>query len=122
MGEYQAGVAAHQLPATAWQALVVVDLTPTEAELAQRLGNRLGKGERECLAVATLRGGLFVSDDLDARRHAQELHVPASGSIGILLLNIRHARLTLKEGNDLLSRFIASGYRAPVTSLDSLLR
>lgn len=69
-GEYLAGVASHQLPATGWQALAVVDLTPAEAELAQRLGNRLGKGERECLAVVALRGGLFVSDDLDARRQA----------------------------------------------------
>lgn len=121
MGEYQAGAAVHKFPATAWQALAVVDMTPAETDLAQRLGNRLGKGEREGLAVAASRGGLFVSDDLDARRQAQELNVPTSGSIGILLLSIQHARLTLKEGNDLLSRFIASGYRSPVTSLDGLL-
>jgi len=121
VAEYQAGVA-HQLPAAAWQSLEVVDLTPAEATLAQRLSNRLGSGERECLAVAALRGGLFVSDDFDARRQAQELSVATSGSIGILLLNVRQGRLRLVEGNDLLVQLIAAGYRSPVASLDDLLR
>lgn len=71
-----------------------------------------------CIAVAYYQKGLFVSDDLDARRHAQALNIPTTGTIGILLLNIQQEQITLTAGNDLLTQLILLGYRSPVTSLN----
>ncbi|MCA9937057.1 MAG: hypothetical protein KC418_00325 [Anaerolineales bacterium] len=119
--EYAAGVATHQLPSDTWHVLPVVTLTPTETAFAERLHPRLGAGERTCIAVAYHQKGLFVSDDLDARRLAQAYPIPTTGTIGILLLNIQQQRLALSEGNELLARLIAFGYRSPVTHLDGFV-
>ena len=119
--EYQAGVTTRQLPVDAWQSLATVTLTPTETAFANRLNQRLGTGERSCIAVAHHRKGLFVSDDSDARRQAQAYSIPTTGTIGILLLNIQQKRITLATGNDLLTRLIKLGYRSPVTSLNDVI-
>lgn len=119
--EYQAGVTARQLPVDAWQSLAIVTLTPTETAFANRLNQRLGAGERSCLAVAQHQKGLFVSDDFDARRQAQAYGIPTTGTIGILLLNIQQKRITLDTGNKLLTRLIKLGYRSPVTKLDDFI-
>lgn len=116
--EYQAGVTARLLPLDAWQSLAIVSLTPAEMAFADRLNQRLGAGERTCIAVAHHQKGLFVSDDLDARRQAQACSIPTTGTIGILLLNIQQKRIPLAKGNDLLARLIKLGYRSPVTSLN----
>jgi predicted nucleic acid-binding protein len=64
---------------------------------------------------------LFVSDDNNARHEAQRHGVTITGTIGILVLNVRQANLTLTEGNAILASLIALGYRSPVTALDDLL-
>ena len=82
---------------------------------------RLGSGERTCLAIAVQRHGLFLCDDARARREAQRQGVPVSGTIGILVLNVRNGNLTPAEGNEILSRMIALGYRSPVATLNAWL-
>jgi hypothetical protein len=64
------------------------------------------------MAVARHQKGLFVSDDLDARRQAQAYGIPTTGTIGILLLNIQHKRIALAKGNELLTQLIKLGYRS----------
>lgn len=120
--EYAAGVITGQLPLDTWAALAIVTLTPAEIAFAGQLHPRLGAGERTCIAVAHHRNGLLVSDDLDARRLAQAYHIPTTGTIGILLLNIEQKRTTLKVGNELLTRLIAFGYRSPVSQLENITR
>jgi len=119
--EYQVGVTARQLPVDTWQSLATVTLTPTETAFANRLNQRLGAGERSCIAVAHHQKGLFVSDDLDARRQAQAYGIPTTGTIGIFLLNIQHKQITLAKGNELLTQLIKLGYRSPVTKLDDFI-
>jgi predicted nucleic acid-binding protein len=119
--EYQAGVTTRQLPVDVWQSLPIVTLTSTEATFANRLNQRLGAGERSCIAVAHHQKALFVSDDFDARRQAQAYGIPTTGTIGILLLNIQHKRITLAKGNELLTQLIKLGYRSPVTKLDDFI-
>ncbi|MCZ7672332.1 MAG: hypothetical protein M5U34_37025 [Chloroflexi bacterium] len=119
--EYQAGVTTRQLPADVWQSLPIVTLTPAETAFANHLSQRLGNGERTCIAMAHHQNGLFVSDDFDARHQAKVYGISTTGTIGILLLNIQQKQITLAKGNELLTQLIKLGYRSPVTSLNALI-
>lgn len=119
--EYAAGTEARNLPADVWEGLTVLTLTSMEKAFAVRLHQRLGAGERSCIAVAHHRSGLFASDDSDARREAQALQIPTTGTVGILLLNIQQRRITVTDGNKWLAELIQFGYRSPVSRLDEFL-
>jgi predicted nucleic acid-binding protein len=119
--EYQRGAASGHLPADAWSDLPIVTLAQEEASLAASLSTRLGAGERSCLAVALHRHGLLASDDLDARRAAQELGIPKTGTVGILILGVRRGYLAREEANALLTEMRRLGYRSPVDRLDRWL-
>jgi len=121
VAEYGVGVAEGLLPADAWTDLPIVELTGEEETFAERLSSRLGAGERTCLAVALQRQGLFASDDLDARRAANQHRVPRTGSIGILVSCVRCGLLSCDEAESLLGDMIAYGYRSPVDRLESLI-
>jgi predicted nucleic acid-binding protein len=64
---------------------------------------------------------MLACDDAVARREAQRFGLPITGSIGILVLNVRQGRLARSEANALLDEMIALGYRSPVPTLDALL-
>lgn len=121
MAEYQAGVSTRGLPAGIWDVLDQLSLQPAEQDFADRLPPRLGQGERSCIATAVHRQGLFVCDDAEARREARRLGLKITGSIGILILNVRQSRLALANGNIILADMVAQGYRSPVVTLDDLL-
>jgi predicted nucleic acid-binding protein len=120
LAEYQAGAAGGLISPDTWADLMVTTLTEEETCLAASFLTRLGKGERSCLAVAVCRQGLFATDDLDARRIAQERRVPLTGTIGILTLCERQGYLSREEANGLLAEMIAFGYRSPIDSLNRL--
>lgn len=121
IAEYQAGVTSRGLPADTWNTLPELPLNAVEQAFAGRLPPRLGSGERSCIAIAVHRQGAIACDDAEARREAQRLGLKVTGTIGILVLNIRQGRLTATEGNAILADLIAQGYRSPVTALDDLL-
>ena len=121
MAEYQHGASLSRVPAQAWSKLPIVSLSETERSLADSLSPRLGAGERTCLAVACERHGLFVSDDLDARLSAQRLGLEITGTLGVLVLSVKRKLLSRQAANDALAAMIASGYRAPLDRLDTLL-
>jgi predicted nucleic acid-binding protein len=121
VAEYAVGVAEGRLSADAWTDLPVVELTGEEVAFTEGLSSRLGAGERACLAVALHRQGLLASDDLDARRAADQHRVPRTGSIGILVSCVRRGILSREEAESLLVEMIASGYRAPVDRLGLLI-
>ncbi len=120
LAEYRAGVASGLLPPDAWASLSVVTLTEEETAFAASLSPRLGVGERTCLAVVVQRRGLLVSDDLDARRVAEQHDVPKTGTIGILVLCVRKGYLSRDQADTLLAEMVAHGYRSPVASLGPL--
>jgi predicted nucleic acid-binding protein len=120
IAEYAVGVTEVLLPAEAWTDLSVVELTDEEEAFAKSLSSKLGAGERTCLAVALRRQGLLASDDLDARRAADQHRVPRTGSIGILVSCVRRGFLSNDEAESLLGEMIAFGYRSPADSLRSL--
>ncbi len=121
MREYATAAQTGLLPPHVWSDLPVVELTPEESARSQAFSPRLGSGERSCIAVAHARGGLFASDDADARRAAQRLGIPLSGTLGILALAVRREWLTLAQANTLLAEMIAAGYRSPLEKLDTLI-
>lgn len=63
-----------------------------------------------------------LSDDKDARKWAIRLHVPHTGTLGILGTLIIQHHLTLAEGNEWLQRMITAGYHSPMKTLDALIR
>jgi predicted nucleic acid-binding protein len=121
MTEYQAGVTSRSLPADIWDPLLQLTPNSVEKDFAEHLSPKLGSGERTCLAITVHRQGMLVSDDAEARREAQRFGLPLTGSIGILVLNVRQGKLTRAEANALLEEMIVLGYRSPVPTLDDLL-
>lgn len=121
LSEYEAGAGVGLVPPRCWADLPLVELTAAEAATSETLSRRLGEGERTCLAVCRSRGGLFASDDSDAREVAARLNVPVTGTVGILTLSVRRSLLTLTQANVLLADMVAGGYRAPVRRLDDLV-
>lgn len=121
MVEYEAGVAAGFVPEETWRSLPRAELTSDESEFARTLSNRLGAGERSCLAVASFRDGLLASDDADARDEARRHDIPVTGTLGILVASVQREVLLRTEGNALLRAMIDSGYRSPVDRIDALL-
>lgn len=85
------------------------------------LNQRLGKGESSCLSLAIGRNLNLLTDDLDARKHAQRRGVPVSGTIGVLVIAIKREIISLGEGNNLLSNMIQMGYYSPCKGLDKLV-
>lgn len=118
--EHQAGIRAGRLPAEDWSWLPVLPLRESEVALFQQLSRRLNAGESACLALAAERGGRILTDDRDARETAAEWHIAISGTLGLLLQAIDLGIITIAEGNELLQRMIADGYRSPVISLREL--
>jgi predicted nucleic acid-binding protein len=120
LDEYRSGVASGLVPADFWADLTIITLTKEETALAASFSTRLGSGERSCLAAAVCRQGLLATDDLDARRIAQQQNVPLTGTIGILILCVRRSYLSHEEADGLLGEMIAFGYYSPFDSLDQL--
>ncbi len=122
LDEYQAGVDAGILPAGIWEKIPVIPLDEDDAILMQSMSARLGRGERSCIAVAHRRGGLLVTDDLDARRAARSLGVAITGSIGVLVACTKAGLITLEDGNLLLAEMLAAGFRSPVDTLTGFFK
>ncbi|MFN8472577.1 MAG: DUF3368 domain-containing protein [Anaerolineae bacterium] len=121
MEELRSGESLGLVPKCDWRWLRVLKPTGEETRLAQEWESQLDFGEAECLAVAETRSYVFLSDDYAARRLAQQRRVAVSGTIGVLLLLVREARLSLTEADALMATMIAHGYRSPVQSLKALL-
>ncbi len=121
MAEHENGSAKGYFPKGEWNWLSVLVLTPAEQSDFGKFTRQLGKGESECLAIAKARGMRFATDDRDARRIAQRLGIPITGTLGILGVLVRDGKLTLAEADTLLMQMIKAGFQTPITSVKSLL-
>ena len=120
IAEYDVASAKGILPADIWRDLNILVLSEDEMKLASELTpDRLGSGERTCLATAILRQGMFASDDLVARRSAFQHGVAITGSLGVLIACVQRGLLLYSEGNRILAEMIAAGYHSPVSRLPS---
>ncbi len=117
VGEIRAGV-----PKDNWNWLKILKLeSDEEVTLYNKISQHLGKGESSCLSLAFYRNNGILTDDLDARKYAQRLGIPVSGTIGILVLSIRKGIISTKKGNIILKSMIDHGYYSPYNTLDEII-
>ena len=116
--EYSAGISTAGLAPLAWRQLNILTLTSEEESIAAARFNRLGLGERTCLAVAINRGCIVATDDKPARRAAQHHGIQFMGTIGILRACVKHGLVSDSEAQTLLEKMIAAGYYSPALKLD----
>jgi len=119
--EMQDGITIGKIPACDWDWLTRVALTSVEQVQFEAFHEHMGMGEASCLAMAKERAYRLATDDKDARRLARQLGISLTGTIGILAILVKQGELTLTEGDHLLEEMVASGYRAPLATLQDIL-
>ena len=121
VGEITEGIHRRKVPAATLDWLPVVVLSAEEQSFAERLRSRLGAGEADSLAVASMRGWTLATDDRDARRVAAQFQVAVTGTIGILVRLVDEGILDLEKAEATLDQMIAAGYYSPIGSLREVL-
>ena len=71
MDELIEGIRLDRLPPVDWGDIPVIELTADEQESADVIGQRLGRGEAACIALARSRQWIVLTDDRDARAAAR---------------------------------------------------
>lgn len=89
---------------------------------SSEIRNRLDAGEAESLLAALQRDGTVATDDLAARRIADDRNRPVVGSIGLLVLGVERERLDRATADSWLDTWRDErGYYAPVESVADVL-
>lgn len=117
--EYRRGISVAGLAPLAWHQLSILTPAPEEEDMAATRFQRLGLGERSCLAVAINRGCIMATDDKPARRAAQHYGIQFIGTIGILRACVKHKLVSATEAQTALEKMMAAGYYSPVLKLDT---
>lgn len=120
--ELELGVRRGLVPACDWSWLKLIDLTEREQERAGEVGRALDPGEAACIAVASSRGFLMLSDDWEARVLGRSLGLEVSGSLGVLDRLVWKQILSLDEADSLLAEMVRRGFRSPYQSLREIPR
>ena len=110
----------HPFAEGGWIDLVAM-VDADELRLFRSLPGRLHGGEASCLAIARHRNWAFLTDDKVARNAARSWEIVVSGTLGILIQGVKRGVLTVDEGDELLRKMIARGYRSPHDSLQPFL-
>ncbi len=118
--EFKLGVKRGVLPNVSLD-FEVLKLREDEIELYNSLRVKLGKGEASCLAIAKNRNMKFLTDDSDARRVANILGVPVSGTIGVLVRCVKKNIISKEKGNQILKEMIKKGFYSPISDLDEIV-
>lgn len=120
MGEIKMCSLRDVLPAADLGQIKIIGLTNSEKSVSSRLNEMFGKGEASCLAICMSRGFKILTDDLDARKFAQRMGMPVSGTIGVIVSAVGKEIISKHEADDLLSEMIDKGFYSPIKSLDEL--
>lgn len=110
----------YPLAVDGWLCMISFE-SDAELKLYGQLPTTLHRGEASSLAIAAQRKWAFLSDDDRARKAAQQLGVPVSGTLGVLVEAVKTQRLLLAAADELLARMITAGYHAPYRSIAELL-
>jgi predicted nucleic acid-binding protein len=88
--EFYVGIESHMNPLApdGWLHLTSLQ-DEEELRLFSNMPAALHRGEASSLAVAVRRGMAFLTDDARARAAARDLHIPVSGTLGILVCTIK---------------------------------
>lgn len=100
--------------------LPIIDVDQ-RAEFSE-IRNRLDAGESESLLGALQHNGTLATDDMAARRIADDRNRPIVGSIGLLVLSVERGRLDKETADSWLDAWRNDrGYYAPVESVTDVL-
>lgn len=108
------------LPMIDFSQIDIISLTNDEKLVFSRLNEMFGRGEASCLAICMSRHFKILTDDLDARKFAQRMGVPVSGTIGVIASAVGKEIISKAEADDLLSEMINNGFYSPIKSLGEL--
>ena len=100
---------------------VASTMSSPEVILFGELITMIGSGEAACIAMAKLRGGIVVTDDLLARRTSAAHGVHVSGTIGILKAMCIDHVIAPDAADALLADMVAKGFHSPVRRISDLL-
>jgi predicted nucleic acid-binding protein len=103
-----------------WLQLTSLQNTDEFRLFGELLGD-LHHGEDACLAIATQRKWVFLSDDRAARQAAAKLNVSVSGTLGVLVSLLKRGIVKSEDGDLVLQAMVAKGYFSPVRSLTVLV-
>jgi predicted nucleic acid-binding protein len=117
--EYAAGVETGKLPRADWTQLKTIILSSEEQLFGVQMFPNLGRGERTCLVIATLRHAMLATDDHLARRVAKLQRIQFIGTVGVLKNCVQSGLLSLLGAQQKLDQMIAAGYYSPVSKLDA---
>lgn len=99
----------------------VITLDGEERRVFQELLRFLGAGEASCVAVASRRGGVVVTDDRAARNACQDLTIHFTGTVGIFKASCRDRLLTLVDADAMLERMREVGFYSPVKRISDII-
>jgi predicted nucleic acid-binding protein len=119
LAELEAGERLGIVPLCDWTWLEIAPLNEEESAQARRFPRQIGPGEAACLALATTRGVLLLTDDGSARDLAGSLGIEIS--VGVLAKLVREETVSLDLADELLTEMRRRGYRSPVRSLSEVL-
>jgi predicted nucleic acid-binding protein len=122
LSEILRGESLGRIPQSDWTWLAIVELMDEEISLFIELSPKLGQGEANCLAIASSRSAIIVTDDQAARQLARKIGVSVSGTLSMLQTLELSGHLSVDEADTLLGEMIQQGYRSPVQSLKELPR
>ncbi|QSW99017.1 hypothetical protein [Haloterrigena alkaliphila] len=98
--------------------IIDVDRSAESSEIR----DRLDAGEAESLLAVIERDGTLATDDLAARRVADERTIPVVGSVGLLVLGVEQGRIDEATADGWLETWRNErGYYAPVESVSDVL-
>lgn len=101
------------------EGLPVADPPATSRDI--QVDERLDAGEAESLRCALERNGTLATDDLAARRTADDLSVPVTGSVGILVFAVERRYIDRSTADSWLDTWRDErGYYAPVRSVSEM--
>lgn len=95
---------------------------PSSTQHFQEIRDRLDSGEAESILLAIESKGTVATDDLAARKIADDRDVPVTGSIGLLVLGVNTGHLDRTVANEWLDTWREErSYYAPVESVNEVL-
>lgn len=77
----------------------------------------LGEGEAACIAAASQRNGIVVTDDRLARNFCKERKVVVTGTIGILRAACQDNALEPSLADQMLNDMISQGFYSPIVKI-----
>lgn len=100
----------------------LVSLSADDRRLYTSLIACLGRGEASCIAAANQTGAaksrkIVVTDDRAARKQCHQLHIPFTGTIGILKASVSEGRLSSDQADIYLDRMIRQGFYSMTNSM-----